>query len=123
MSYQVVLKWGHSSVASSTACVKVTAKLTLCVKSGMYTKGVAISGTLVPGWAGGKVCIRIAKVLHCNRVMNVAKLSVPLTQGPGDSSVYATTWTGACNATYVITAAVATTRDFNGTSVCKAAKL
>jgi hypothetical protein len=123
-SYQVILKWSHSSLTSKAVCVRVTAKLTLCVKPGMYGGGVAISGTLVPGWTGGKVCIRIAKVVHCNRTMQVAKLTVSLTQGPGDSSAYATTWTGASgNATYVFTASVASTADFAGTCVCKAVKL
>jgi hypothetical protein len=103
--YQVILKWSHCSAMSNPVCVTVRAKLTLCVKPGMYGGGVCIKGTLVPGWTGGKVCIRIAKVVHCNRTVKVATLSVPLTQGPGNSSVYATTWAGAhSNTTYVFTA-------------------
>jgi len=123
-SYQAILKWSHSSVTSKAVCVKVTAKLTLCVKPAQYG-GVAISGSLVPGWAGGKVTVTVAQIVHCNRLNVVATLTVPLTQGPGDSSVFATSWTNAHygHGTFVITVKVAKTADFAGACASKMVKL
>ena len=105
--YQVVLTWSNGgSATSNPVCVKVMPKLTLTVTPPTYGSGIGISGTLVPAGTGN-VCITISQVLHCWRVVQVAKLSVPLTQGPGNSSVFATSWAGASgNSTYVITARV-----------------
>jgi len=120
--FQAKLTWPQGSQTSNVACVKVCAKLTLCVAPPTYG-GVAISGTLVPGWNGGNVCITIAKVVHCWRTAKVATLTAPLTQGPGDSSVFATSWAGGMsNTTYVFTAKVAKTADFNGACVTKVVK-
>lgn len=122
--YQVTATWPKGSATSNVVCVKVQPKLTLCVQPGQYGGGVSISGTLVPGLTGGKVCITIAKIVHCNRLMKVATLTVPLTQGPGDSSVYATTWAGPTDhGTYVFTAKVAGSPGFCGACAIKVVKL
>ena len=106
-TYQAVLSWGYSSATSNAVCVKVMPKLTLCVIPPTYGGGVTISGTLVPGWTGHNVCITISKVVNCWRTVKVATLSVPLTQGPGNSSLFATSWAGASgNSWYIFTAKV-----------------
>ena len=108
-----------ATVTSKTVCVKVRAKLTLCVTPPMYG-GVAISGTLVPGWDGGKVTITIAKVVHCGRTVKVATLTVPLDPGVWrQQRVRHHVDRGAGNTTYVFTVKVATTADFNGACVSK----
>lgn len=103
---------------SNVVCVRVMAKLTVCAQPGTYGVGgmpVVISGTLVPAWPGGQVRITIATLTRCWHTHVVACLTVPLTPGTGDSSMYATTWpNGVAHTCYVITAMVSRTADFWG---------
>ena len=117
MSYQVTLTAnGIKPVSSCWTCVKVCAKLTLCVTPGQYC-GLAISGTLVPGWPGGKVTVTICQYINCWHTMKVATLTATLHQGSGDSSTYAVNWTGKHCTKYTISACVPTTADFKGACV------
>ncbi len=121
-SYEVTVLWSHGSVTSKPVCVKVKAKLTLCVKPAMYG-ALAISGTLVPGWTGGNVTITIDRVFRGCKTQRVAMLIVALTPGVGDSSVFATNWTALGHNTYIITVKVANTANFCGACASKVVKL
>ena len=121
--YQVaVTANGMWPVTSSWVCVKVCAKLTLCVKPGQYC-GTTISGTLTPAWNNHQVTITICQYINCWHTMKVACLSAPLVAGPNDSSTYAVNWTGKSGAKYIITACVPSTKDFAGACVTKCIKL
>ena len=115
--YQVaVTANGMWPVTSSWVCVKVCAKLTLCVKPGQYC-GTTISGTLTPAWNNHQVTITICQYINCWHTMKVATLTATLHQGSGDSSTYAVNWTGKHCTKYTISASVPTTADFKGASV------
>lgn len=112
--YVVILSYSGGSATSSQVDVTVKAKLTLCVTPGTYCGTVNISGTMIPAWVGGSVTVTISKLDRCNRLRVAAELTVPLRATSGDSSTYATDWSGKKGTKYYFKTCVADGSYFAG---------
>jgi hypothetical protein len=113
-SYRAVLTSSSGTVISNTLCICVVPKVTLCVREGTYAS-IVISGTVSPAEPGANVTVTIDQVVRCYHTTRVATLTVPLTPGTGNSSMFATNWAGGTShTTYVITVKVAKTACLEG---------
>jgi hypothetical protein len=112
--YRIV--WKRDSMPttiSNVVWVKVFAQIHVYAEPGVYASGqgtpISITGMVIPRFPNGQVFINIT--VGC---MTVAHFPVNLTPGPGDSSVFATTWNALAPGTYKINARVGRTPDFFG---------
>ena len=105
------------SLWSNTAWQKVKALLTVQAKVAVYQQGmgtpVTIYGKLIPAWNGQTVRVSIAR-WESGCLVPVASFAVPLTPGPGDSSLYSVTWNAMMSGDYVVRAQVKRAPHFFG---------